>query len=163
MSNSLQPHGLCSPWNSPGQNTGAGGPHSLLQGIFPTQGSNPGLPHCRRILYQLSHHGSIFILPGWVCLDFYSFLWLHGAFLVAQWLESTCQFKRRGFNSWIRKIPWRRKWQPTPVFLPGKSHGQRSLAGWSPWGHKKIRHNWPTKQQQWFYGGKTLHDIFPQL
>ena len=46
-----------SPWNSPGRNTGVG--HlSLLQGIFPTQGSNPGLPHCRRIVYQLSHKGS---------------------------------------------------------------------------------------------------------
>ena len=47
---------LC-PWNSPGKNTGVGG-HSLLQGIFPTQGLNPGLPHCKRILYQLSHQGS---------------------------------------------------------------------------------------------------------
>ena len=45
MSDSLQPHGLCGPWNSPGQDTGAGGPDSLLQGIFPTQGSNPGLLH----------------------------------------------------------------------------------------------------------------------
>ena len=52
---SLPPtHGLYSLWNSPGQNTGVGS-HSLLQGIFPTQGSNPGLPHCRQILYQLSH------------------------------------------------------------------------------------------------------------
>ena len=57
MSNSLWPHGLYSPWNSPGQNTG-GGSCSLLQGIFPTQGSNPGLPHCRWILYHLSHQGS---------------------------------------------------------------------------------------------------------
>ena len=48
------PHGLYRPWNSPGQNTGVGSV-SLLQGIFPTQGSNPGLLHCRRILYQLSH------------------------------------------------------------------------------------------------------------
>ena len=47
----------CSPWDSPGQNTGVGS-LSLLQGIFPTQGSNPGLPHCRQILYQLSHQGS---------------------------------------------------------------------------------------------------------
>ena len=46
------------PWNSPGQNTRVGS-HCLLQGIFPTQGSNPGLPHCRWILYQLSHQGSI--------------------------------------------------------------------------------------------------------
>ena len=44
------------------------------------------------------------------------------------------QFKRPGFNPWFGKIPWRRAWQPTPVFLPGKSHGQRSLAGYSPWG-----------------------------
>ena len=51
------PHGLYSPWNSPGQNTGMGS-LSLLQWIFPIQGSNPGLPHCRLILYQLSHQGS---------------------------------------------------------------------------------------------------------
>ena len=52
----LRPLGLCSPWNSPGQNTGVGG-LSLLQGIFPTQGTNPGLPHCRQILYQLNQKG----------------------------------------------------------------------------------------------------------
>ena len=57
MSNSLPPHGLHRPRNSPGQNTGVGS-LSLLQGLFPTQGSNPGLPYCRRILYQLSHKGS---------------------------------------------------------------------------------------------------------
>ena len=53
VSNSLQPNGLYSPWNSPDQNNGV--EPSLLQGIFPAQGSSPGLPHCRRILYQLSH------------------------------------------------------------------------------------------------------------
>ena len=52
-----------------------------------------------------------------------------------------------GFNPWIKKIPWRRKWQPTPVFLPGEFHGQRSLAGYSPWGHKRAGHDLPTKQQ----------------
>ena len=57
MSDSLPPHELYSPWNSPGQNAGVGS-HSLLQGIFPTQGLNPGLPHCKGILYQLSHQGS---------------------------------------------------------------------------------------------------------
>ena len=57
VSDSLQPHGLHSPWNSPGQNTGVGS-FSLLQGIFLTERSNPGLPHCRQILYQLSHQGS---------------------------------------------------------------------------------------------------------
>ena len=50
----LRPHGLYSPWNSPGQNSRVDC-HSLLQGIFPTQGSNSGLPHCRWILYQQSH------------------------------------------------------------------------------------------------------------
>ena len=58
---SLWPHGLYSPWNFPGQNTGMGS-LSLLQGIFPTHRSKPGLPHCRRILYQLSHMESPRIL-----------------------------------------------------------------------------------------------------
>ena len=53
----MRPHGLYSQWNSPGQNTGVGS-LSLLQGIFPTQGSNPGLSRYRWILYQLSHKGS---------------------------------------------------------------------------------------------------------
>ena len=57
MSESLGLHGLYSAWNSPGQNTGLGS-LSILQGLFPTEGSNPGLPHCRRILYQLNHKGS---------------------------------------------------------------------------------------------------------
>ena len=70
MSNSLPPHGLYCLWNSPGQNTGVGS-LSLLQGIFPTQGSNPGLPHCRQILYQLSHKGSPRILE-WVAHPFSS-------------------------------------------------------------------------------------------
>ena len=64
VSDSLLPHGLFSPWNSPGQNTGVGS-LSLLQRIFPTQGSNPGLQHCRRLLYQLNHKGSPRILE-WV-------------------------------------------------------------------------------------------------
>ena len=45
--------------------------------------------------------------------------------------------KRSGFSSWVGKTAWRRAWQPTPVFLPGESHGQRSLAGYRPWGHKR--------------------------
>ena len=72
--------------DSPGKNTGVGG-HALLQGIFPTQGSNPGLPHCGQTLYHLSHQG--------------------------------------------------RKWQPTPVFLPGESHGQKSLMGYTVHGVAK--------------------------
>ena len=56
--------------------------------------------------------------------------WLNGK-------ESSCQCRRHGFHPWVGKIPWRRAWQPISVFLPGESHGQRSLAGYSPWGRKK--------------------------
>ena len=50
-----------------------------------------------------------------------------------------------GFNPWVGKISWRRKWQPTLVFLPGKSHEQRNLVGYSPWGCKIVRLNLVTK------------------
>ena len=59
-----------------------------------------------------------------------------------RWLsgrESACQHRRRrrhGFDHWVGEIPWRRKWQPTPVLLPGESHGQRSLVGCGPRGHR---------------------------
>ena len=59
--------------------------------------------------------------------------------LLSWWLsgkESSCQGRRRKFDPWVRKIPWRRKWQPIPIFLPGKSHGQRSLASYSSQGPK---------------------------
>ena len=74
VSNSLWPHGLYSPWNSPGQNTGERS-LSLLQGIFLTQGLNPSLPHCRQILYQLSHKGGPRILE-WVAYPFFSWIFL---------------------------------------------------------------------------------------
>ena len=54
--------------------------------------------------------------------------------------------RRRGFDPWAGKIPFRRKWHPTPVLLPGMSHGQRSLVGYSPWGHKRVGHDLVTKQ-----------------
>ena len=65
--------------------------------------------------------------------------------------ECACQCrtcKRHGFDPWVGKIPRSRQWQPTPVFLPGKSHGQRSLAGYSPWGCKRAGHNWASEQQE---------------
>ena len=62
--------------------------------------------------------------------------------------ESTCQCRRHRFDSWVGKIPWIRKWQSTPVSLPGKSHKHRTLMGCSPWSHKKVRYNLATKQQQ---------------
>ena len=63
--------------------------------------------------------------------------------LVAKSSPAKAADERHRFHPWVRKIPWRRKWQPTPVFLPGKSHGQRSLAGHSPWG----RREWDTTER----------------
>ena len=82
--------------------------------------------------------GSAFI-PACNALSLCFSIW---SWLLPRWhggKEPACQcrrHKRRGFDPWVRKITWRRKWQPAPVFLPGKSHGQRSLAGYSPQGHK---------------------------
>ena len=75
------------------------------------------------------------------CLIFRDSWWLIGK-------ETTCQCRRCGFNPWVGKIPWRRKWQHTPVFLPGKSHGKRNQVGYSLWGHKRVGHDLATKQQQ---------------
>ena len=162
VSNSLWPHRRYSPWNSPGQNTGVGR-HSLLQRIFPVQGS--GLPHCRWILYQMSHKGSPRILewvayipspgdlpdsgteldslpaepPGRPSMWLLPLCCLHNSICkvqmlwASQWLsgkEPACQCRGRRrwkLDPWVGKIPWRRKWQPSPVFLPRRSHGQRRL------------------------------------
>ena len=62
--------------------------------------------------------------------------------------EPACQcrrHKRLGFSPWVGKIPWKRAWQPTPVFLPGESHGQRSLVGYSPIESPKVIHDWSDK------------------
>ena len=134
MSNSLQPYGLYSLWNSPGQDTGVGS-LSLLQRIFPTQGLNPGLPHWRRILYQLSHN-----ILFQICIsDLYK--WVMGFPGGASGKQPTCQCEGHGrcrFDPWVGKIPWRRAWKPTLVFLPGEFHGERSLVGYSPWGLKEL-------------------------
>ena len=74
-------------------------------------------------------------------------MWVSISIFVMRWAsqvdakdkETACQCRRQkrpGFNRWVRKIVWRRKWQSTPVLLPGKSHGQRRLVGYSSWGHK---------------------------
>ena len=68
---------------------------------------------------------------------------LYGLSGLPWWLsgrESACQCRRHRFDPCVEKAPWRRVWQPTPVFLLGKSHGQRSLAGYCPWGHKRVGH-----------------------
>ena len=95
MSDSLQPHGLYSPWNSPGQNTGVGS-LSLLQRIFPIQGLNPGLPHCRQILYQPSHKGSPRILE-WVAYPF-----SRGSSWPRKWTRVSC-IAGRLFTNWATR------------------------------------------------------------
>jgi len=76
---------------------------------------------------------------------------LLGASFVAQSVKICLQCRRAEFDPWVGKIPWRRKWQPTPVSLPGKSHGQRSLVCYSPWGCKELG---TTEQLGTFVGGK---------
>ena len=95
MSDSLWPHGIYSPWNSPGQNTEVVS-IPLLQGICPTQGSNPGLPHCRRILYQLSHKGSPRILE-WVAYPFSS-----GSSQPRNWTGVSC-IAGRFYTNWVTR------------------------------------------------------------
>ena len=103
MSDSLRPHGLYSPWNSSGQNTRVGS-CSLLQGIFPTQESNPGLPHCRWILYQLSHKGSC----------------MHAKSL--QWCPAVCDPRNRSRQASLsmgfsRQEHWSGFPCPSPIYL----------------------------------------------
>ena len=105
------------------------GYHFLLQGIFSTQGSSPGR---EQDFQKCLTNGKNLTTVSY----YYTILGFHW------WLSSTesaCQCRRCRFDPSVwrrRKIPWRRKWQPDAVFLPGKSHGQRSLAGSSSWSHK---------------------------
>ena len=96
VSDSLWPHGLYSPWTSPGQNTGVDS-HSLLHGIFPTEGSNPGLPHCRRIVYHLSHQGSPRTLE-WVLYPF-----SRVTSQPSNWTVVSYYVVREFFTSWATK------------------------------------------------------------
>ena len=80
-------------------------------------------------LYKLSING--YGLPRWLKCE-----------------ESSCQCRTSEFDPWVGKIPWRRKSIPTPVFLPGKSHGQRSLMGYGLWDHRRVQQNLADKQQQ---------------
>ena len=137
--------------DSPGKNAGVGC-HFLLQGIFPIQGSNPRL---LSLLYWQA--GSLPLTPPGnpVLANFngcsnhdFSYKFFHFQlcgnhnciFLISisgfpsgtSGKQPTCQCRRhnrRQFNPWVRKTLWRRAWQPTPVFLPGESHGQRTLGG----------------------------------
>ena len=85
----------------------------------------------------------LYMASPWVLvrLQIFAFLripltlvWAHPSLVVKKCLPS----RRLRFNPWIRKVPWRRKWQPSPVFLPGRSHGQKSLRGYSSWSCKEL-------------------------
>ena len=110
---------------------------------------------CRRF-YELSVHASYLscdVLPWTVPkrLQICSLSWGHSkpkSQMCSIWLgfpggaeskEPTCQWRRHRFNPWVRKIPWRGAWQPTPIFLPGESHGQWSLAGYM--GLQRVAHD----------------------
>ena len=153
-SHGLQPTRILCPWNFPGKNSAVGS-HSLLKGIFPIQGSNPDLPHCRRILYHLSHQGRMpakcsmnanIVINNqkyWAQSTFASIIWKYTmkmgmcCFIPLSAYHNLYLFITCRFGPWIRKITWRRKWQPTPVFFTGKFHGQRSPLGYGPWGHRE--------------------------
>ena len=117
MSNSVRPHRqkpmrLPRSWDPPGKNTGVGC-YFLLQCMKVKCGSEVA-QSCPTLSDPMDCSP-----PGFS---------IHG--LSSK--ESGCQCRRHRFNPWVGKIPWRRKWQPIPVFLPEKSHGQRSLEGYSP-------------------------------
>ena len=85
------------------------------------------------------HQGSGFSRETEIIDYILDYTWASPVVLVVK--ESACQCgrcKRWGFTAWVGKIPWSRKWYPTPEFLPGNVHGQGSLAGYSPWGHKEL-------------------------
>ena len=104
------------------------------------------------LFYTQSHSSSLsFTLAS--LTSYYIFTRIIGLPWCFSGKEFTCQCRRSRFNPWVRKIPWRRKWKPTPIFLPGKSHGQRNLVGYSPWGHKNSRtwlSDWTT-WELWFF------------
>ena len=144
VSNSLWPHGLwptrlhC-PWSLPGKSTGVGC-HFLLQGIFQTQGSNLGILHCRQMVYHLSHQGSQ-VRTALSTLYILSHLSLTNGLL--WWLsgeESICQCRRHEDSSSIPGLGRSLGEEMTihsNILVPGKSHGQRSLVGYSPQGCKE--------------------------
>ena len=110
-----------------GQERAAGGPRGLCPGCRGdlaglASSLQPAAPHSLFCVRLCAEGPRRCHLGGW-------------AFLVAlRWLRDRLQCWRPGFDPWVRKIPWRREWLPTAVFLPGKSHGQRSLVDYSPWG-----------------------------
>ena len=95
------------------------------------------------IYLAIRHSVSFALYDECVCVCVYTHTCIH-TYIGLPWglrgAESACQCRRQ-FDPGVRKIPWQRKWQPTLELLPGKPHGQRSLAGYSPWGCKRVGHD----------------------
>ena len=107
--------------------------HFLLQEIFPTQGSNPGLQHRRHILYQLKHQRSPYRythISVYVLTHAHTYIFIYTCVAGVLVKNPPTNAEMQDTLPWVRKIPWSRKWQPTPVFLPGKFHGERILVGY---------------------------------
>ena len=99
--------------------------------------------HPQRCGTQLSHqcvtiHRALSPRRAYLSFSMQSFDWGRGFTGVSDCKESACNARRPRFDPWVRKMLWRREWLPTPVFLPRESHGQRSVAGYSPWVHKEL-------------------------
>ena len=73
--------------------------------------------------------------------------------------EPSCQCRKHGFHLWVRTIPWRRKWQPTPVFLPGKSQGQKRLVSYSPWGGRESLMTQQLNNNNYTLDSKTTDEL----
>ena len=151
VSDSLQPSGLLCPWDFSGKNTGVGC-HLLLQGIFPNQGSNPSLLyllHCRHTFYHCTtwdtghswDSSQLYLLSLEMAMAPQSsaLAWKIPRTEEPGGLQS--MGSQRVGHDWATSLwlftfmHWRRKWQPTPVFLPGESQGRGSLVGCRLWGH----------------------------
>ena len=103
-------------------------------GDLPDPGIEPGSPVLKADSLPSEPPGKPFLGPG-ILAPIFCCISSPGGSVV-----SSLYVRHPGPNPRVGKIPWRRKWQPTLVFLPGKSDGQRCLAGYSPWGHRRVRH-----------------------
>ena len=93
-------------------------------------------PEIQKLLTLFSDFGKFKLWKGWwIMVPWWGLSSGHPWWF--RWWRILCQCSRHGFDPWVGKIPWRRKWQPTPALLPAESHGQRSLVGYSLWGHKE--------------------------
>ena len=132
------------------------GRHFLLQGIFPTQESNPGLLLCRLTLYCLSHQGNLICSELQKNLSYImTFIWVSQVALVAKNLPAMQEPQEMWVQSLGGEDPLEEGMATsTPVFVPGKPNGQKSLVGYSPWGHRESD---TTKA---ILHARSTHDIY---